>query len=159
MPNRTLLLLVFAAALANSFWSPVPVPAAHSTRKPDLINIEEAEILIFLLPQAAELRRQGMDVGWELQTGPKLNQADFYTFWVVNSSRPHVEGSVTVGYFGVNKHSAEVWSLDKGEFVSAPEIGGVQRIIRRAHSIDDALVRKYHSRRPDVLSGPSDNEN
>lgn len=154
MPNRSLLLLVFAIALANSFWSPVSAPATHSAKEPNFIRLEEAEILVFLLPQAAELRRQGMDVGWELQTGPKLNQADFYTFWVVNSTRPHVEGSVTVGYFAVNRHSAEVWSLDKGEFVSSPEIEGIQRIVRRAHSIDDALIRQYHSRRPDVFTGP-----
>lgn len=154
MLNRSLLLFIFATALANSFWSPVPARATHSKKDPDFISLEESEILILLLPQASELRRQGMDVGWELQTGPKFNQADFYTFWVVNSTRPGVEGSVTVGYFAVNKHSAEVWSLDKGEFVSSPEIEGVQRIVRRAHSIDEALIRQYHSRRPDVFTGP-----
>lgn len=110
----------------------------------------EAEILIYLLPQAQELRKQGMDVGWELQTSPKLNQRDFYTYWVVNSKRPNVEGSVTVGYFSVNKHTAEVWD-DNNEKVKVPDAGeleGVERILRRAHHIDEETLHKFSSLRP-----------
>ena len=72
-----------------------------------------------------------MDVGWELQTSPKLNQRDFYTYWVVNSKRPNVEGSVTVGYFSVNKHTAEVWD-DNNEKVKVP---GRWRIRRRRENL------------------------
>jgi hypothetical protein len=110
----------------------------------------EAEILIYLLPQAQELRKQGMDVGWELQTSPKLNQPDFYTYWLVNSKRPNVEGSVTLGYFSVNKHTAEVWD-DNNEKVKVPEAGeleGVERILRRAHHIDEETLHKFSSLRP-----------
>src|SRR5208282_5971655 len=95
------------------------------------IATREAEILIYLLPQAQELRKQGMDIRWELQTSPKLNQRDFYTYWIVNSKRPNVEGSVTVGYFSVNKHTAEVWDNDNEKVVETGELQGVQRILRR----------------------------
>jgi hypothetical protein len=46
--------------------------AAQSTKlvTPEQIAPDEAEILIYLLPQAQELRKQGMDIGWELQTSP-----------------------------------------------------------------------------------------
>jgi len=110
----------------------------------------EAEILIYLLPQAQELRKQGMDVGWELQTSPKLNQRDFYTYWVVNSKRPNVEGSVTVGYFSVNKYTAEVWddNDEKVKVLDAGELEGVERILRRAHHIDEVTLHKFSSLRP-----------
>ena len=78
-----------------------------------------------------------MDIGWELQTSDKLNQRDFYTFWVINSKRPNTAGSVTVGYFSVNKHTAEVWDTNSDRVVGAAEIEGVQRILRRAHHIDN----------------------
>jgi hypothetical protein len=128
-------------------------PAPSKASQP--ISLEEAEVLIYLLPQAHELRAQAMDVGWELETGKSYNQDDFYVFWVVNSKRPYAQGSVTVGYFAVNKHSAELWSLDTNQFVSTPEIEGVQKIIRNAHLIDEHIIQQYHSRRPDILTNPN----
>jgi len=132
-----------------------PTGAAQSpTSLPEsqLINLEEAEILIYLLPQARELRRQGMDIGWELQTSTKFNQEDFFVFLVANTKRSYANGSVSVGYFAVNKHNAEIWSLDINRFVSSQGIRGVQKIIRSAHHIDEAVIRRYHSRRPDILT-------
>lgn len=78
------------------------------------IALEEAEILIYLLPAAQTVRSQGMDIGWEQQTSSKLNQNDFYVFWVVNDKRQNVHGSNTIGYYGVNKHTADVWSYGSG---------------------------------------------
>ncbi len=103
---------------------------------------------MYVLPQGQELRNQGMDIGWELQTSPKLNQQDFYTFWVFNSRRPNVEGSVTIGYFSVNKRSAEVWDDNKEKLVSTAELEGIQRILRQEHRIDESTVRKFTSLRP-----------
>lgn len=114
------------------------------------IALHEAEILIYLLPQARELRNQGMDIGWELETSPQLNQKDFYTFWVVNSKRPNVEGSVTIGYFSVNKHNADVWDDDNKKTVSTVEIEGVKRILRQAHYIDKSTVQKFALLRPNM---------
>jgi hypothetical protein len=114
---------------------------------PEQIAPYEAEILIYVLPQAQELRKQGMDVGWEQDMSPKLNQRDFYTYWVVNSKRPNVEGSVTVGYFSVNRHTAEVWN-DNNEQVDTSELAGIERILRRAHHIDEETLHKFSSLRP-----------
>ncbi len=130
------------------------VAASPSDARP--LSLEEAEILIYLLPEAHELRRQSMDVSWELENGEKLNQSDFFIFWVTNAKRPHHEGSVTVGHFGINKHNAEIWSLDGNQFVSTPEIEGAQKIIRRANSMDQSVIQQYHSRRPDILPGGLD---
>lgn len=115
---------------------------------PERIALHEAEILIYLLPQAQELRNQGMDIGWELETSPEVNQQNFYTFWVVNSKRPNVQGSVTIGYFSVNKHTAEVWDDDREKLVSSSELEGVQRILRQAHHIDESTLRRFSPLRP-----------
>jgi hypothetical protein len=114
---------------------------------PEQIAPYEAEILIYMLPEAQELRSQGMDVGWERETSPKLNQRDFYTFWVVNSKRPNVQGSVTVGHFSVNKHTAEVWD-DNDKRVESSELTGIARILRQAHHIDEGTLHKYSLLRP-----------
>jgi hypothetical protein len=114
---------------------------------PEQIALHEAEILIYLLPEAQLLRNQGMDIGWE-QTDPKLNQQDFYTFWVYNSKRPTENGSVTVGHFSVNKHTAEVWGDDNEKPISTNDLEGIERILRRAHHIDESTVRKFGSIRP-----------
>lgn len=127
------------------------LPALPAKCHPSLIALYEAEILIYLLPQAQQIRSDGFDIGWDLQTSAKLNQADYYIFFVINAKRPSY-GSVTVGYFGVNKHTADVWSLDReGEIISSTEIQGVQRILRQAHCIDQATVDRYRSAKPDLM--------
>jgi hypothetical protein len=136
--------LLMSVMFLSSVGRQTPPPAVLSSE----VALHEAEILIYLLPQAQDLRGQGMDIGWELQTSPKLNQEDFYTFWVVNSKRPIVQGSDTVGYFSVNKHTAEVWANDKEKTVTTAELKGIEKILRKAHHIDDAALRKFGSLRP-----------
>lgn len=72
------------------------------------ISIVEAEILLYVSPIAERVRANNSDIAMELQTSAKLNQDDYYFFWVYDSVR-HSNGSVTVGYYAVNKHTAEVW--------------------------------------------------
>ena len=126
-----------------------PDPPRPPTQ-PEHVALHEAEILVYLLPQAHDIRNEGMEIGWELQTSPKLNQEDFYNFWVFNAKRKHVHGSVTVGYFSVNKHTADIVDA-LGKFVASPELEGVQRILREAHHIDDTTIKEYRSRSPYVL--------
>ena len=123
--------------------------------QPQLIALYEAEILIYLLPEAHEVRRQGMEIGWELQANPAYNLEDFYVFWIVNAKRPRVHGSVTIGFFGVNKHTADVWAEGIERFVVTPELVGVQGILRKSHHIDEATIEKYRSRRPGIPLPPS----
>ena len=119
-----------------------------TTQSATEITQEEAEILIYLLPAAQTTRSQGMDIGWELQTSSKLDQNDFYIFWVINNKRQNVHGSNTIGYYAVNKHTADVWSMDQNEFVSATELDGVRALVRKTHSITDPVIQKYHHLRP-----------
>jgi hypothetical protein len=138
------LALVLLLALAIHSDSASPLPAF----KPESIALHEAEILIYIMPPAQEVRKQGWDIGWELQTSPDLNQEDYFVFWVVNSKRPNVNGSVTIGYYSVNKHTADIWDDNFGSFVKGTELEGVQAILRRAHHIDGATTEQYRSRRP-----------
>lgn len=114
--------------------------------RPEPITYADAEILIYLLPVAKQLRSSSMEIGWEEQTSSKLNQNDYYTFWVYNARRKSY-GSVTVGYFAVNKHTADVWDADSETLVLTPEIKGVQKILRDAHHIASATIEKYRGRR------------
>ena len=140
---------IAAALIALLFTPSVSSPQyIRTTRAPELLSLEEAEILIYVLPQAQEVRKQGMDIGWELQTTQKLNQEDFYTFWVVNAKRQCVDCSVTIGYFSVNKHTAEIWEDDTVQIVTSPEIEGIQKIVRTAHPNKQDTIEKYHSRGP-----------
>lgn len=126
-------------------------PSLVRATSPETIALHEAEILIYLLPEARETRKRGMDIGWELETSPQLNQQDFFVFWVVNAKRKHPHGSVTIGFFSVNRHTADVWSNDLGKFVSTTELSGIQKILRTAHHIDQPTIEKFKNRRPDVL--------
>jgi hypothetical protein len=148
MTRKILALSSLLAFLAGVTGFELAARSIRSATPPEEIAPCEAEILIYLLPEAQELRKQGMDIGWELQTSDKLNQRDFYTFWVINSKRPNTAGSVTVGYFSVNKHTAEVWDTNSDRVVGAAEIEGVQRILRRAHHIDEETLHKFGSLRP-----------
>ncbi len=137
-----------ACVISLMCWRVVPAFSSAGeapVAKPQEIAYHEAEILIYLLPVAKELRAGGMDVSWERQTSAKLNQEDYFVFWVVNARRVS-NGSVTVGYFAVNKHTADVWDSDLKELVTSPEIKGVQKILRRAHRIDDHAIEEYRAR-------------
>jgi hypothetical protein len=146
--NNTVIVPCALALLFALIPDKVLSQAPQATSKPEQIARYEAEILIYVLPQGQELRNQGMEIGWELQTSSKLNQQDFFTFWVFNSKRPNVEGSVTIGYFSVNKHSAEVWDDNKETLVSTAELEGIQRILRQEHRIDESTVYKFSPLRP-----------
>ncbi len=107
---------------------------------PAAISVHEAEILIYLLPVAHQLRSEGMDVGWELQDQNRDHypKGEYYVFWLVNNKRVSA-GSTTIGYYAVNKHTGEIWNTDLDQLVSSSELEGVQKILRRAHGVDDKM--------------------
>ena len=145
--RRFMLLLLFVGFCS---FSPVLDADNHvvTAQSATQITLEEAEILIYLLPAAQTTRSHGMDIVWELQTSSKLDQNDFYVFWVVNNKRQNVYGSNTIGYYAINKHTADVWSMDQSEFVSATELDGVQALVRKTHSITETVIQKYRHLRP-----------
>jgi hypothetical protein len=110
------------------------------------LALYEAEILIYLIPPARADRGAGRNVSWELEEGDQLDQRDFFNFWVVGPPNPN--GSSTIGYFSVNKHTAEVWNKVLFRRIDDTELKGVQEILRRAHRIDTRTMEKYRDMRP-----------
>jgi len=138
-------LACLAALLGAMALAVVSTQGVSTPPTPHSISSGEAEILIYLLPEAHEIRKAGMEIGWQRETSQKWNQHDFYFFWVYNAMRSEA-GSVTVGTFAVNKHTGDIWHVLLQEQVESQEIKGVQRILRRTHGIDDRKLHKYANR-------------
>jgi hypothetical protein len=109
------------------------------------ISETEAQILIYVSPFAEKLRAEGLDVALDQETSDKLNQADYYYFWVYDSKRQS-NGSVTIGHFAVNKHTAEVWDTTADKELSGKPLSGTQSLIRRSNHISADTIKKYTSR-------------
>jgi hypothetical protein len=142
--RRSIVLLCLLAILLAVIPKKAVSQSSQTSSSPEPIALYEGEILIYLLPQGRELRNQGMDIGSEVNQ----NQQDFYTFQVFNSKRTNGQGSTTIGYFSVNKHTAEIWDDNNQKRVSTTELEGIQRILRQAHRIDASTVRKFGALRP-----------
>jgi hypothetical protein len=144
MAVRSARAVVAALALVGvALTSPNSVLA--TAKKTTLLTREEAEILIYLIPEAHAERDRGRDVSWTL--GP--NSENFYDFWVVANGKPGLGlGSETVGYYAVNKHTGDIWATASMRRVTSPELQGAQKIIRAAHHIDDGVLKKYSGLRP-----------
>jgi hypothetical protein len=84
------------------------------------ITISEAEDLIQLLPVTKELRAKGMDVKWDVQTVPTMNNGAYYFFWIYNATAQKERdiGSISVGNYAVNKYTADVrvWQVSNDVF-------------------------------------------
>jgi hypothetical protein len=127
-------------------------PTTADSCRPSELKKYEAEILIYLTPEASEARKAGEKVSWELQSSVKLNQNDFFVFYLYNVGAPE-SSSPTIGYFAVNKHTAEVWNMNSKELLHSAELLSVGEIFRRGHCIDEQTVRSYSSAKPDIASG------
>jgi len=85
-----------------------------------------------------------MDVGFEEDSTSDNNQKDYYYFYVYNPKRQDAPNA-TIGHFAVNKHTADVWNVTTSEMVTSTELAGIQRIVRRAHHIDQSTIERYRS--------------
>jgi hypothetical protein len=132
-----------------------PRPALEISRpqatscQPSEMNEYEAEILLYLLPASVASRNKGGQVVWELQSSPGFNQKDFYVFYVYNLKAPDYS-SPTIGYFGVNKHTAEVWDMNWEEFAQSKDVLAVEKILQKGHCMDENTLKTYSSRRPEI---------
>jgi hypothetical protein len=119
--------------------------SSHASTQPDpeRLTLQEAEILIYLLPAAHANRKIGRDVAWERETSAMWNQADFFYFYVMGTNPPPGTASVTVGHFAVNKHTGDLWSTVPEERVESVELRGVQEILRHAHRIGADTIARY----------------
>ena len=91
------------------------------------LSLREAEMLIYLMPVGEKLRSEGMDISWERAPKAETN-SNTYVFWVFNSKRAGT-GSVTIGYYEVNKCSAVVRTSESGQVVSSSRLRAIQKIL------------------------------
>jgi hypothetical protein len=120
------------------------------------ITVEEAEDIINLLPATKELRAKGMDVKWDVQAVPTMNNTDYYFFWIYNATAQKERdiGSISVGTYAVNKHTADVrvWQVsndvfhgEDGVLVAANELERLQEELRTKQGIDSTAIQQYRS--------------
>jgi hypothetical protein len=112
------------------------------------LNQYDAEILLYVLPPSEAVRHAGGKVAWAIE--PATNQKDFYSFYVYDLKGSSY-GSPTIGHFAVNKHTGEVWDAVTEEPVESEDLSAIERIIRKAHCIDENVLKSHPSSRPDVL--------
>ncbi len=139
-------------AIAASF---IGVAAALETPEAQRtsLSVEEAEILVYLVPDADHVRNAGCDVDAEPQTSPKLDQTIFFTFWLVRTGKKArcLAWPVDVSYFSVNKRTGSVWDdMPEPHRVTSSTVNGVLKIIRRKNGITEATLRKYDALKPSI---------
>jgi hypothetical protein len=120
------------------------------------ITIDEAKSLMNLLPVVEELRAEGMDVKWDVQAVPTMNNKDYYFFWIYNATAQKERdiGFISVGNYAVNKHTADVraWQVshdvsfgDDGVLVIQNELERLQEELRKKHNITPGSIQEYRS--------------
>ena len=154
MPNTAKLrhAIIPLALLATmlSFESPGRAQAPSRAKSSTLLTKEEAEILIYVMPDAEAERKAGKDVAWTPEVNKEYDLANFYYFWVVGSGPRKEPGSITVGYFAVNKHTGDLWEVTNAEHIAGSQLSGVQEIIRKHHNITSAVLNKFSRLRPRI---------
>ena len=122
-------------------------PALKANRSPSELSLSDARILVYLTRAAKQVRKTGLDVFMEQSTSEKLNQNDYYVFQML-STRECEACSLNVGYFAVNKHTADVRDFDADDYhlLTSPEMAGVQHILRDAHNITADVIKQYRNR-------------
>ena len=112
--------------------------------------------MINLLPAVEELRAKGMDVKWDVQSVPTLNNQDYYFFWIYNvtAQKERDIGSISVGNYAVNKHTADVrrWQVshdvsfgDDGVLVNTNPLERLQGELRKKHGVTTTTIQEYRS--------------
>jgi hypothetical protein len=131
-------------------------PADGRANNTSALTIDEAKSLINLLPAVEEIRAKGIDVKWDLQSVPDMNNQDYYFFWIysVTAQKERDTGSISVGNYAVNKYTADVrsWQVspdvyfgDDGVLVNANGLESVQGQLRKKHGVTTATIQEYRS--------------
>jgi hypothetical protein len=93
----------------------------------------ESKILVYLTPDAQQVRSLGREVFISRSEASNLNWSDFWYWEVTDPSSPAI-GTNFVALFAVNVHTGAVFKPVPDE-VTGEELAGVQKILRRAHGI------------------------
>lgn len=141
-PGRRLAILIAALALLTSM--PVSCVGLEKACTPSQISQPEAEKVLGSTPAALAARQSGGTltfVGWD--PGSDFRSERFYFFQLLSSSTsgsPLDNGML--GYFGVNKATAEVVELNSDKpHVEGAELQRVQKTLRTKHCVTEELVR------------------
>lgn len=125
------------------------VDRSSAAQNTTTLKATDAAILTYVSPVGDTLRQRGSDISMEQQTSAQLNQADYYYFWVYEAydpKRQESSGSVTIGYYAVNKYTGDVWDTVQRKPLSSKLLLGVQRIVRESHHIGKDTMDKYRNR-------------
>jgi hypothetical protein len=156
----SLLLVSFAVCTCSITWAlalrPDSEGQAHEASAAPAITLQDAQGLLNLLPVVKELRVKGMELKWDVQSVSTMNTKDYYFFWIYNctAQAQHDIGSISVGNYAVNKHTAdmrewhvsdEVFHGNDGELVSTSDLDRLQEELRKKYGIDSNLVSAYRS--------------
>ncbi len=93
---RFLILVSFCTLLTNlAFGDELADGTVNRDENPSpTITISEAEELINLLPATKELRGKGIDVKWDVQAVPTMNDQDYY--FLGFTMRPRRKSAISV---------------------------------------------------------------
>src|SRR6266403_5206140 len=141
---RSLVVVSLCSLLTNLAFRHKLAPIDRDENVPATITSTEAEELIKLLPVTKDLRTKGMDVKWDVQAVPTMNNQDYYFFWIYNATAQKERdiGSISVGNYAVNKHTADVraWHVSDdtsygadGVLVTTNELEQLQEELRKKH--------------------------
>ena len=140
----TLLLLSFSTAPRAA-----PASADALPRLVRPLTLTEAKILVTLTDVAQHTMADGWPIEWHVRENP-----DWFFFSAYNAGRVNPGGSVTLGHFALNRHTATLWETVSGTLLSSPAMGVVQRILREDRVITPDDVERWSSQKPaDAIGG------
>ena len=105
----------------------------------------EAQILVYISPDAHEIRESGRDVDLYPVTSEALNSEEYY-FYDVRDPESADVGSDLVGHYAVNKYSADLVNAVTQEQIDSVEVNRIEDILRKAHQMHEAQIKKYRGR-------------
>jgi len=113
----------------------VAVSAGGKQSAPKALTVCEARLLVYLLPEAHAMREEGFDANPAFE---RFQSSDSEYVFMLQAVVENPEGSVLLGYFGVNKFTGEIVERTTDERVGSKEIEGVLKILRWAQSRPDS---------------------
>jgi hypothetical protein len=121
--------LLLPILMASSYeWR--PTAAQTNPANCNAISERDATILLYLIPDAFDLRMKGDDVGIERTPLAERRTPGKYAFQL-RGLKPNPNGSTLLGNFTVDRCSGLVIEDDLNEVVRSPTLQGVQRIMTR----------------------------
>jgi len=123
-------LLVAPAALADST---VHVP----------LDEPEARALVAMIPAVHQARIEGFEIIYGLVDDSANYTSDYYVYRiVVRTDAP----SGLIGFYAVNKWTADVWNAVLTVWECSPELEKVQAAMRSLHGINDEVIAAYRDK-------------